>query len=722
MTRRELLACSLAIHGTARAQSKGAQSKGAQSAPPPLKGTTPPQSKYPGVVYREYSRCLPDFLRDLAQSAYELRNAELAKLNSTEAITRRQQWVRSTFWNLVGGQPERTPLRPRTIDSLERNGYRIEKIVYESQPGFIIPANLYVPSTGSPPYPGVLFQMGHSLNGKTNDGYQKCCQGLARLGYVVLAFDPMGQGERVYYPGPSGVTRLGSADDEHTYPGKQMLLAGGTATRFQVWDAVRSLDYLAQRPEVDPKRLTSTGQSGGGTLTMLLAAVDSRLAAAAVASGNTENFACANFNPPGSTDDAEQDFIGSGTVGFDRWDLLYPIAPKPLLIMVSARDFFGTYSPRYLSNGWEEYQKLERIYSVLGHKEQLAWADTPLPHGLTYSLRLHIYNWFERWLKGSERRIDREPEVAPEPDPRIWVGPTGNVMRDFASTTPFRLLRERASRIQTPAPDPHQIRKALAIPAAQPRGAMTRLGKVPSGPLMVEAIEVASAKNVWVPAWLFTPPKVDQSKSIILFIDEHGRNLLWREGGLAERLASNGRVVCAADVRGIGDLRPEPGRGAAGYSISHAGEEHYSWASLILGRPLLGQRVTDLLAMLEALRPLGNVALVANGRLTVPALIAAALDHRVPAVYLSSGLVSLRRVVESETYQCPLANIVPNLLASADLPQFAAMIAPRRVYLAGTVDAAGKRMDADAVKRLYPYTHASVSQDPEWTAEVLLAL
>ena len=123
----------------------------------------------------------------------------------------------------------------------------------------------------------------------------------------------MGQGERVYYPGSAlQRTRLKSSDDEHTTPGRQMLLIGDTCARMQLWDAMRSLDYLAAHPLADPKRLASTGQSGGATLTMLLAAVDDRLAAAAVSMGNTENFACANFNPPGSTDDAEQDLVGSG--------------------------------------------------------------------------------------------------------------------------------------------------------------------------------------------------------------------------------------------------------------------------------------------------------------------------------------------------------------------------------------------------------------------------
>src|SRR5579863_1253951 len=316
------------------------------------------QQSYPGVVYREYALCLPDYLRGLAEEAYQRRNREIARITTPEAIHARQRWARQTFWQIAGGELERTPLNARKVGGFERAGYRLEKIVYESRPQFHIPANLYIPTTGAPPYPAVLFQLGHSRNGKAWDMYQRCCQGLARLGYVVLAFDPMGQGERVYYPKAGGNgTRLPSSDDEHTVPGKQMLLLGDTSSRMQVWDAVRSLDYLASLPMVDPKRMGSTGQSGGGTITMLLMAVDDRLAAAVICSGNTENVACANFIPPGSTDDAEQDLVGSGPRGFDRWDTMYPFAPKPLLVSVSDKDSFGTYSPRYISNGWEEFGK-----------------------------------------------------------------------------------------------------------------------------------------------------------------------------------------------------------------------------------------------------------------------------------------------------------------------------------------------------------------------------
>src|SRR5882672_2933853 len=82
-----------------------------------------PQPAYPGTLYRDYSRCLPDYLRDLAAHAYQTRNTEIAKLHSTALIGQRQQWVRDTFWQIAGGKPDRTPLRPQTLGSFERTGY-----------------------------------------------------------------------------------------------------------------------------------------------------------------------------------------------------------------------------------------------------------------------------------------------------------------------------------------------------------------------------------------------------------------------------------------------------------------------------------------------------------------------------------------------------------------------------------------------------------------------
>src|SRR5204863_9199894 len=209
--RREFLA--LAAVGTALRRQARAQ----QGAP----------TSTPTNIYRDYSHCLPDYLRDLAAQAYQIRNRAISKLTAPAAIRERQRWVTETFWRLIGGMPERTPLNARTLGSFERPGYRVEKVVYESQPNFHVSANLYIPTRGRPPFPGVLVQMGHTLDGKAS--YQRICQWLARFGYLVLGFDPMGQGERTYYPGRTPFrSRLG-ADEEHTRPGRQMLLKGDSS-------------------------------------------------------------------------------------------------------------------------------------------------------------------------------------------------------------------------------------------------------------------------------------------------------------------------------------------------------------------------------------------------------------------------------------------------------------------------------------------------------------
>jgi len=677
------------------------------------------QKPYAGTAYRNYPRCLPDYIRDLAEQAYQRRNREIARLTTPEAVQARQRWARETFWKLAGGEPERTPLNARKIGSFERDGYRVDKIVYESRPEFHVPANLYVPAHGAPPYPAVLFQLGHSRNGKAYLSYQRCCQGLVRLGYVVLAFDPMGQGERIYYPDSGGVnSRLPSPDHEHTTPGKQMLLYGDTSSRLQVWDAMRSLDYLVSLPMVDPKRIGTTGQSGGGTLSMLLMAVDDRLAAAVVCSGNTENVACANFNPPGSTDDAEQDFVGSGPLGFDRWDTMYPFAPKPLLITVSDKDFFGTYSPEYITNGWEEFQKLQKVYEVLGHADRLEWSDSPLPHELAYDTRLKVYSWFERWLKGREQAIEQEPPVAPEEDRVLLVAESGNMVRTFGGQTPFVINKTR-----TVEKAPGDLRTLIGL--AEPMGApLSTLRRVPSREVDVEAVEVQSARQVWVPGWLFLPRGRTVDEPVVLALDPGGRNQQWSEGQLYQSLAVRGYVVCVADVRGIGDMAPEFGRGAPAHAREHESEEDYAWAGLILGRPLVGQRVNDILALVAGLgkHPAVSgrrVVLAARGNLTVPALFAAALDQNISELYLAGGLVSFRSIVDTENYDHSFANFVPNLLRHTDLPDVAATLAPRRIRLAGTVDGGGHAVDSGAVRGMYTGSHVTVRDKSDWNLDVL---
>ena len=662
---------------------------------------------FPGVAYRNYPRCLPDYLRGLAAAAYARRSAALARLVSAETVRERQQWVRKTLIGLIGGFPEKSPLNAQVAGSFDREGYRLEKVVYESRPEFYVTANLYIPTTGNAPYPGVLFQLGHSWNGKAWDSYQRACQGLARLGFLVLAFDPMGQGERVYYPDSTGLrSRLeGGPDEEHTHPGRQMLLAGWTCTQLQLWDAIRSLDYLAAHPQVDSARLASTGQSGGATLTMLLSAVDDRLKTAAVFSGNTEDVACPDFLPPGSTDDAEQNLVGSGPLGLDRWDLFYPFAPRPMLVSISDKDSFGTYSPNYVKDSWREYQRLSGAYRILDVQSVLRFADTPLPHGLSYDSRLELYNWMLRHLKRDAQPVREEPTTAIEADSDLWATKSGNVVRSLGGATPFLLNKQRAAGLPRPA-KPASLEALLRLEQPRTLSRAVSLRKVHSlGGIQIEALDIASAPGVNLPAWLFRP-KEDSGKPVLLLLHPAGRNAAWKEGELCQQLALAGIVVCAVDVRGIGDLRPEFSAGAPGYEQSHQSEEDYAWSSLILGRPLIGQRVTDVLASARGLRSLAgfngrHVAVAALGTMAIPALLASALEREIDRVYLAGGLSSYRNIIETESYRHSLADFIPGVLAHTDLPEIAATFAPRRVVIAGAVNAAGVSHTLEEARSIY---------------------
>lgn len=694
----------------------GAQNRLALAAAP----KTP--AAFPGTPFHAYWRCLPDYLTALARKAAAKRDAELAKLVTREAVEARQKWVRETLWKLIGGMPERTPLNARTTGSFERDGYKVEKVIYESRPNLFVSANLYKPKNGGGPFPAVLFQSGHYNEGKANPNYQRCCQGLAQLGFVVLAFDPMGQGERIAYPDSTGThTRLQDVDSEHTVPGKQMLLYGDTSTRYQLWDAIRSLDYLTSLAMVDAKRVASTGHSGGGTLTMLLAAADERLAAAAPSMGNTENVATVPFIPPGSTDDAEQDFVGSGPVGFDRWDLFYPFAPKPMLIWPSDRDFYATYSSQYIADGWKEFQKLRAVYATLDRADHLKWADTPLPHSLAYDSRMLIYNWFSRWLKNDPKPVVEEPPVKPEAFETLRATESGSVVRSLGSATPFSLNKSRQVE-----------RKAVPVDALlgisrNVSGSSRIIRRTQSGTVLVEVLEVAPEPAVWLPAWVLTAEKAAKDKPVLLALDPVEAERLWFEPDADSVLAPGSPVVCAVDIRGVGALLPEYSSGAPNYAAWHRQEENYAWGSLILGKPLLSQRVTDILAIAAALRKHPATAgrpirVAASGKLTVPALFAAALDPVIDRLYLSGGLVSFQQIVDSELYNHPFANFLPGLLNHTDLPEIAASIGPRRIVLAGPVNAKDETLAVDAARPIYSGAgNVEIEREADWSAQKLIA-
>jgi hypothetical protein len=199
----------------------------------------------------------------IAQGQLDARDKEIAAVRTVADAERRKEVVRRKIMSALGGLPD--------------YGYVIEKVIYESLPGFYVTANLYRPNRPGR-YPAVLLQAGHTQEGKAEP--QLLAANLALKGFVSLAFDPVGQGEReqTYDPQLKGPA-AGWSVNEHIHAGAQASIAGESLTRYFIWDAKRSIDYLLSRPEVDPKRIGAAGCSGGRALTTFIGALDSRLKA-----------------------------------------------------------------------------------------------------------------------------------------------------------------------------------------------------------------------------------------------------------------------------------------------------------------------------------------------------------------------------------------------------------------------------------------------------------
>jgi len=196
-------------------------------------------------------------LMRVAEAQYAERAKALSALDGAEAWRGRQRYVRETLIDMMGGMPERTPLNARVVGSLEREGYRVENVIFESRPEFYVTANVYVPTVGPGPYPALVSPCGHSENGKAYDGYQRAYIAAAKQGYVVLAYDPISQGERLQILDETGASVVGAGTGEHCHQGNQGTLIGLNLAQIRVWDGIRSLDSWRRGQTSTPTGLAS---------------------------------------------------------------------------------------------------------------------------------------------------------------------------------------------------------------------------------------------------------------------------------------------------------------------------------------------------------------------------------------------------------------------------------------------------------------------------------
>ncbi len=346
--------------------------------------------------------------------------------------------VREKIRECFGPEPERGELNPRLTGVVERDAYRIEKIIFDSRPGFPVTANLYLPKNVEFPRPGVIGTCGHSTSGKGETAYQSFAQGLARLGYVCLIYDPIGQGERLQYVKEDLSSRIGVGVREHLYLGNQQFLVGEFLGMWRAWDGIRALDYLLTRPEVDAQQVGVTGNSGGGTMTTWLCGVEQRWTMAAPSCFVTSFRRNMENELPADTEQCPPKALA---LGLDHADFLAAQAPKPVMILAKQRDFFD------IRGSYEALGRLKHLYRLLGQEENIALFAGPTPHGFSQENREAMYGWFGKATHND--RSQAEPDLIIEEDKVLWCTPQGQVAALAGTRNVFMFTRDKSQQLAT---------------------------------------------------------------------------------------------------------------------------------------------------------------------------------------------------------------------------------------------------------------------------------
>ncbi|HKV80503.1 MAG TPA: acetylxylan esterase [Candidatus Sulfotelmatobacter sp.] len=348
-------------------------------------GSTPPAEAFSVLPSAPSGPQITPYLQYQTQLAWredEKRMKVWDGIRTEQDLLRVQKEIHQKLLTMLGGLPTiRTPLNSHVTGRIAMDGFYIEKLIFESLPGVYVTALLYVPDEGNSgehtKHPAVLVAAGHAENGKAH--YQPLCQRLVQRGYVVISWDPVGQGERSqFWDAKAGRNRYNRICAEHAVLGNLAYLAGTNLARWEIWDGLRAFDYLLTRPEVDPERINITGTSGGGFQAMHIAALEPRLKVAAISCYITSlpmRIHNRIFKDPDS--DPEQDLYGMISNGVDHAGLLLLMYPRPVFVAAATLDFFP------IEGTHKTFQEVSGLYRRFGHADRIAMAEGY--HGHQYS-------------------------------------------------------------------------------------------------------------------------------------------------------------------------------------------------------------------------------------------------------------------------------------------------------------------------------------------------
>ncbi len=613
------------------------------------------ESLYPHMVQEYYVARL----RALSLARAEQR----AKVRTKEDVLRLRRSVRRRLRACFGPRPRKTPLNAATLGTVRRPEYVIEKVIYESRPGFKVTGNLYVPSGGGP-FPVVLGPCGHSQNGKAYGDYQAFATGLARRGYMALVYDPLSQGERVQISRRIGSFRPGNCCHEHNMFGNRLALLGDFFGMWRAWDGIRGLDYLLSRPEADRAHVGVTGSSGGGTLTTYVSALDDRVTMAAPSCFVT-TFLCNLENELPA--DSEQTPPGMLAAGLELADFFVAQIPRPVLFLGQQNDFFDVRGLR------ETYEELRRLYGIIGAQDNVQLSIGSGGHGFYADSRDAMYRFFARH---SGRPVAVKPsESRPEKEQTLWAAPGGSVLK-AGSRNMALLLKDAAERVEQhrrPLAE-RELKQAIAQVLALPeRKGAPHYRVLRSRPSQVAGLPGHSMFSVETEpgiqailhlygreTWAYLPRR----KQATVYVPH-----LSSEDDARDGLAPKGREVFAVDVRGMG-LTMALTCGDPEFFAPYGSDYMYAMHGQMLSEPYVGKRVHDLLRVLDLLRDGGcrAITLAGRGMGSLLATFAGCLHPAVKRVHLINAPSSYGEMMRWPVVEWPRSAMAWGLLGRFDLP------------------------------------------------------
>lgn len=625
-------------------------------------------------------------LNDHAFRYLDSRDKLIESLTTKEDWISRQKEVRNKLIEIVGPFPEKTPLNAKITGVVKKEGYRIEKLVYESMPGFHVTGCMFIPDGIRGKRPAILNVIGHTDISFRGDVYQNLILHLVQKGFIVLAIDPIGQGERFQYFDPERkVPMFGPGVAEHSYFGNQCFLSGVSPARYFIWDGIRGIDYLVSRKDVDPSRIGVTGLSGGGTLTAYISAFDERVKASAPSCYIT---GFRRLLESIGTQDAEQNFFHGIKSGITHADLIEVRAPRPTLIVSTTRDFFSIQGAR------ESFTEAQKAFHAFGLGENLSMVEDHYGHGFTPKNNEATCAFFQKYLDLPGNPFPGEITTL-DPD-ELRVTPTGQISTSYNSETVFSLNVKDAEKLfanlenSRGNPEKHlaDVEKYASLlsgynrpnerPSSVYRGTWQRNG------YSVEMHAIQGNGNYVIPLLIFVPDG-DGRFPAVIYLNPKGKTTDSGPGGLIEKITKKGYIVAAADLLGVGEIAPEESFFNASFFIS-----------VLTGKTLTGTGAEDIDLIVNFLTTradidINRISSIAYNELSPVLLHAAVFNPLISSIVLAGAPVSYKALIMNRFYNRQLAAYtVPGAVKYYDLPDLLSCMAPRKVLMAGIMDQMGK--------------------------------